>query len=96
MLNEKYGRVPLSEAKNPFTCGISGHTYTATEYAQRTEHLAAGLAKEFGWSPNEGTEWDKVVGLFALNTVRINLYDAGRSADGNDAGRFYGFGICNT
>lgn len=35
----------------------------------RVESLAKGLAKEFGWSPNQGTEWDKVVGIFALNTV---------------------------
>lgn len=70
MLKDEYGRVPSKDSKNPFTCGLTGRTYTANEYAQRVEHLAAGLSKEFGWAPNEGTEWDKVVGLFALNTVR--------------------------
>lgn len=35
----------------------------------RVEHLARALSKEFGWQPNKGTEWDKVVGIFALNTV---------------------------
>jgi hypothetical protein len=39
----------------------------------RVEHLARALSKEFGWQPNEGTEWDKVVGIFALNTVSANL-----------------------
>jgi hypothetical protein len=70
MLNDKYGRVPLKESKNPFTCGLSGRTYTAVEMVERVEQLAAGMAKEFGWGPNTGTEWDKVVGIFALNTVR--------------------------
>lgn len=35
----------------------------------RVEHLARALSKEFGWRPNKGTEWDKVIGIFALNTV---------------------------
>lgn len=69
MLDEKYGRAPLSESKNPFTCGITGRTYSAQEMVKRTESLARALAKEFGWSPNGGTEWDKVLGIFSLNTV---------------------------
>jgi hypothetical protein len=69
MLNDKYGRVPLKKSKNPFTCGLSGRTYTALEMVSRVENLAKGLSKEFGWNPNVGTEWDKVVGIFALNTV---------------------------
>jgi ribosome assembly protein SQT1 len=36
----------------------------------RTDRLARALSKEFGWEPNQGTEWDKVAGIFALNTVR--------------------------
>lgn len=35
----------------------------------RVEHLARTMAQEFGWQPNKGTEWDKVAGIFALNTV---------------------------
>jgi ribosome assembly protein SQT1 len=69
MLTDKYGRVPLKDSRNPFTCGLSGKTYTALEMVGRTENLAKGLAKELGWSPNKGIEWDKVVGIFALNTV---------------------------
>ena len=39
------------------------------EMVSRVESLARGLAKELGWEPNKGTEWDKVAGIFALNTV---------------------------
>jgi hypothetical protein len=69
MLNDKHGRAPLKESRDPFTCGLTGKTYTAVEMADRVEHLAKALSKEFGWHPNQGTEWDKVIGIFALNTV---------------------------
>ncbi|KAH7312116.1 hypothetical protein BKA65DRAFT_610189 [Rhexocercosporidium sp. MPI-PUGE-AT-0058] len=69
MLDDSYGRCPLKKSRNPFTCGLSGRTFTATEMVSRVDHLSRALAKEFGWQPNKGTEWDKVVGIFALNTV---------------------------
>ncbi|TVY80572.1 Acyl-CoA ligase easD [Lachnellula suecica] len=69
MLDEKHGRCALKSSRNPFTCGISGKTYTAAEQVDRVELLARALAKEFGWGPNEGTEWDKVIGIFSFNTI---------------------------
>jgi hypothetical protein len=72
MLDDNYGRCPLKNSRNPFTCGLSGRTYSGLEMADRVELLARAMAKEFGWQPNKGTEWDKVVGIFALNTVRDN------------------------
>ena len=69
MLDDAYGRHPLKSSRNPFTCGISGRTFTALEMVERTDRLARALSKEFGWQPNQGTEWDKVAGIFALNTV---------------------------
>jgi hypothetical protein len=75
MLDDAYGRRPLKTSRNPFTCGISGKTYTAQEMVDRTDLLARALAKEFGWQPNQGTEWDKVAGIFALNTVRKCLLE---------------------
>lgn len=77
MLNESYGRHPLGYAKAPYTCGLSGAEYSALEVQERVENLAKGLAKEFGWHPNQGTEWDKVIGVFTFNTVGIyrnNVY----------------------
>lgn len=72
MLNEKYGRHPLAQSRQPFTCGITGVGYSALQVRDRVEHLARALTKEFGWDPNLGSEWDKVVGIFSLNTVRIS------------------------
>ena len=77
MLNEKYGRHPLHASKTPFTCGLSGAGYSALDVRDRVENLAKGLAQELGWKPNQGKEWDKVVGIFSLNTVRaspLHLY----------------------
>lgn len=70
MFNEEYGRRALSKSQPPFTCGITGSSYSALEVRDRIEKLAAGLAKELNWHPNKGTEWDRVVGVFAVNTVR--------------------------
>ena len=69
MSNEEYGRTPLKVSRNPYTCGISGKTFTALEVTHRVKHLAKAIAKETGWEPNGGTPWDKVACIFSLNTV---------------------------
>lgn len=71
VLNEQYGRAPISESKDSYTCGLSGRTIKPQEQKDRVEIIAKGLQKELGWKVNEGTEYDKVIGVFALNTVRI-------------------------
>ena len=69
VFDETWGRHPLGYSRDPFTCGLSGKTYSALEVRERTDYLARGLAKELGWRPNEGTEWDKVIAVFSVNTV---------------------------
>ncbi|KXG50052.1 uncharacterized protein PGRI_060190 [Penicillium griseofulvum] len=69
MLNEKYGRVPHASSRDPYTCGLTGKTYSSQEVASRVDSLARSLSKEFDWAPNEGTEWDKALAVFALNTI---------------------------
>jgi ribosome assembly protein SQT1 len=69
MLNNEHRHAPLEKSKNPFTCGISGRTYTALEAKERVSFLARALSKDLGFEVNKGTEWDKVIGLYALNTV---------------------------
>jgi hypothetical protein len=69
MLEERHGRYPLGYSRDPFTCGITGKSYSWLEVRDRVDFLSRALAKEFGWDPNQGTEWDKVAGAFLLNTV---------------------------
>lgn len=72
MLDENYGRHPLGYSHNPFTCGLTGKTYESLEVRERVDYLARGLSKELGFDPNKGSEWDKVIAVFSLNTVRIS------------------------
>lgn len=69
MLDDKYGRLPMASSRDPFTCGMTGRTYSTDKVAERVDSLARALANEFGWQPNAGTEWDKVVGIYSYNTV---------------------------
>lgn len=71
MLNEKYGRHPLAASRDPFTCGLSKKSYSTQEVAERVELLARAISKELNWQPNRGTEWDKTMGVFALNSVGL-------------------------
>lgn len=69
MLNEKYGRVAHAHSRDPYTCGQTGKTYSSREVVDRVDHIARALAKEFGWLPNQGTEFDKTLAVFSVNTV---------------------------
>lgn len=73
IFDEKHGRRPFADSWDAYTCGISGSTISAIEQKERVPILARSLAQEFGWKVNEGTEFDKVVGVYALNTVRYIL-----------------------
>ncbi|KAG7108031.1 Acyl-CoA ligase easD like protein [Verticillium longisporum] len=69
MNTEKYGRYAGAKSRNPYTCGLTGKTYTVPEVRQRVDHLSRAIGKKLDFTPNEGTEWDKVVALFSLNTI---------------------------
>ena len=73
MMSNEHLPCSLERAKNPFTCGISGRTYTAVQQKERVDILKRSLAKDLGFEVNKGTEWDKVVGVYAFNTVRSAL-----------------------
>ncbi|KAL9082274.1 MAG: hypothetical protein Q9159_006560 [Coniocarpon cinnabarinum] len=73
ILNDETRFVPLHKSRNFVTCGLSGKTYSPYQVKERVELLARGLLKELGWSVNQGTEWDKVVGVFAVNTIETPL-----------------------
>ncbi|EHK17163.1 uncharacterized protein TRIVIDRAFT_195155 [Trichoderma virens Gv29-8] len=65
----KYGRYPIIDSRPPFTCGITGKSHSATEVKNRIEWLSAALASELGFEVNGGSEFDKVIGLFSVNTI---------------------------
>lgn len=69
MLDEDYGRRSLTESRPPFVCGLTGKSYTAVEVKDRVDALARGLSKELCFEVNDGTEYDKVVGVYSVNTV---------------------------
>jgi len=72
IFSDKHARKPIAQSRNPFTCGISGKTYTTEEVIQREKLLARALAKRLGYDVHDGTEWDRVVALFSVNTVRLS------------------------
>ena len=69
MLDEKHGRLPIAKSKEAYTCGLTGKSVSAQQQKDDVDKLSRALAKEFGWEVNEGSEYDKVAGVFALNTV---------------------------
>lgn len=78
MYDERYGRFGTSKARNPYTCGVTGKTYTSKQVPERIDLLARAIAKRLGFSPNEGTEWDRVVAVYSVNTVRTAFSLGGR------------------
>ncbi|KAL4995967.1 hypothetical protein BDV10DRAFT_122716 [Aspergillus recurvatus] len=58
-----------STEKPALVCAVSGQSYTITTIAERVDALARSLGRELGWSPNTGSPWDKVIGIFSFNTL---------------------------
>ncbi|GAT21108.1 phenylacetyl-CoA ligase [Aspergillus luchuensis] len=69
MLTDLYGRNPLGYSRDPFICGITGKSFSALEVVDRVDYLSRALSKELNWKPNTGTEWDKTLAIFSLNTI---------------------------
>ena len=69
MLDENFGRYPLGYSRAPFKDGLSGKEYSFLEVKERVDYVARALGKELGFKPNEGSEWDKVVAVFSVNTI---------------------------
>ncbi|KAJ3466636.1 hypothetical protein MRS44_004200 [Fusarium solani] len=67
--SEAYGRRSFASSKSPYTCGVTGQSRSAADVAERVEYLARALAKNTHLDPLEGTEWDRVVAIYSLNTI---------------------------
>ncbi len=61
--------------------GLSGKTFSRETLRQRVESLARALAQRLGWSPNEGSPWDKVVAIHSLNSVGAAVHAVQIAAD---------------
>lgn len=66
---DEYGRYPIAESLPPFICGITGKSHSAADMKDRIEWLSAALASELSLEVNGGDEFEKVIGLFSVNTV---------------------------
>ncbi|KND92583.1 putative 4-coumarate--CoA ligase 1 [Tolypocladium ophioglossoides CBS 100239] len=67
--SERHGRFPFAAARNPYTCGLTGASHRAADVPGRIDCLARAIGKRLGLVPHEGCEWDRVVGLYSLNTI---------------------------
>lgn len=69
IFDEKHGRRPTATSLDGYVCGISGKRVSASQQKDQVGWLASSLAQNLGWKVNEGSEFDKVIAIFALNTV---------------------------
>lgn len=69
MFDENYGRYPLGYSNAPFQCALSGKQHSFLDVKERVDYLARALGKELGFKPNEGSEWDKTIAVFSVNTI---------------------------
>lgn len=70
--SSKHGRRPAATSRSPFTCGLTGKSFTVTQAPQRINFLARGLAQVLKVEPNKGLSLDKVIAIFSPNTVWIS------------------------
>jgi ribosome assembly protein SQT1 len=73
MFNDKYRNVPAAKSKDPWICGLTGKRVTMEQARVSYDYLARAFKKELGYEVNSGTEWDKVIALFSLNTIDYML-----------------------
>ena len=69
VFEEEHGRLPLRDSRPPFQCGLSGKSYSFLETRERVDFLARSIGKELGFKPIAGSEWNKVVAVFSVNTI---------------------------
>jgi acyl-CoA synthetase (AMP-forming)/AMP-acid ligase II len=54
---------------HPFICAHTSTSYSFPEVRKRVSFLSRALASNLNWHPNKGSEWDKVVAVFSVNTI---------------------------
>jgi hypothetical protein len=66
---EDYGRYPIEASEPPFTCSLTGASYSAVEVRDRIELLATALADQLKWKVESENELDKVLSIYSENSV---------------------------
>lgn len=69
--NEKWRPVSLKEARPPLSDAHGRSRHSSLQVLERIDFLARGFGRLLDWRPDDGDDWRKVMGIFALNTVRI-------------------------
>lgn len=69
VLEGRRSTLPQPSDKAAFLCAVSGKSYSIQQLEDCVESLAKSLCNELEWSPNRGSSWDKVIGIFCVNTV---------------------------
>ncbi|KAF5631669.1 putative phenylacetyl ligase [Fusarium sp. NRRL 25303] len=62
-------RRATGSVRAPFICALTGKKYTLKEVREKVNALAKALCSELGWSPNQGTTEEKVIGVLAVNSL---------------------------
>ena len=73
VLDHHHALGPNVAVKDPFVCALSGKVFNAIQVQHRVDLLARSLARRLHWTPNEGAPFEKVVGVFSVNTVSCIL-----------------------
>lgn len=71
IFEEEHGRAPFASSLDPYIDGVSGKRIGPLALKQNVECLARALARELNWGVNEGSEFSKVAGIFALNAIDV-------------------------
>ncbi|KPM39357.1 hypothetical protein AK830_g7191 [Neonectria ditissima] len=67
--SNKHGRRSKKDSRNPFTCGLTGKSFSSAEVDDRVSLLARIIAKKLDLKPNEGLPLDKIIAIHSVNTI---------------------------
>ncbi|KEF56704.1 uncharacterized protein A1O9_06893 [Exophiala aquamarina CBS 119918] len=71
IFEEEHGRAPIASSLDPYIDGVSGKSIGPLALKENVDCLARALARELDWGVNKGSEFSKVAGIFALNTIDV-------------------------
>lgn len=73
VFHDGYRPHKCENSPTPFIDSVGGTGYDIIETRQRIEWLAAGLADQLGINDTTGDVWGRVVSVFAVNNVSVDI-----------------------